>query len=150
MRWRTLLLAFVFAGSGAPYEAPAQQNQTFVRIGHLIDIERGRALLSQILVIDGERVERVGRAADIRIPASANIVDLSNHYVLPGLIDAHVHLLQDADEAGFRQPANSAPRATVKGVSNARLRLLAGFTSARITGAPGFGDVHPTGRNRSR
>lgn len=141
MRRRPSLLALVLACWSIPAQLPAQPNQTIVRVGHLIDVERGRILQDQILTIGGERIEWIGPASEFRIPPSADIVDLSIHYVLPGLIDAHVHLLSDADEAGFRRLANSVPRATVKGVRNARLTLLAGFTSARMPGAPGFGDV---------
>lgn len=137
---RKALVTAIFFG-GVSTQLLAQQDRTFVRVGHLVDVEQGQILEDQIIVIDGERIEQIGPATGIRIPASADIVDLSNHYVLPGLIDAHVHLLNDADEAGFRRLANSVPRSTVKGVKNARITLLAGFTSARIPGAPGFGDV---------
>jgi imidazolonepropionase-like amidohydrolase len=143
MRLITLLSSVTILVSGVMPSAPAgaQQAMLYLRAGGLLDVERGRLLRDQAVVIEGDRIVRLGPASDIAVPAGAELVDLSEDYVLPGLIDAHVHLLNDADEAGFRRLANSVPRATIKGVKNARLLLLAGFTSARVLGSPGFGDV---------
>ena len=142
--------AAVVIGAVAACAAPAaaqevagasREGETHIRAGRVLDVERGRALEDQVIVVVGERIARIGPAGEVAIPDAATIVDLSGYTVLPGLIDAHVHLLSDADEHGYQGLASSLPRSTVTGVKNARLTLLAGFTSARLVGAPGFGDV---------
>lgn len=123
------------------FALPAWTQDTYIRAGRLVDVERSRVLQDQVILLRGERIERIAAADELPVPAETRVVDLSDHTVLPGLIDAHVHLLGDADEHGYRALANSLPRDTVTGVKNARLTLLAGFTSVRNLGAPGFGDV---------
>ena len=61
--------------------------------------------------------------------------------MLPGLIDAHVHLIGDADAQGYGNLAASVPRNTLFGAKNARETLAAGFTTIRNVGAGSFADV---------
>src|SRR5271163_2720316 len=61
-----------------------------VRAGHLLDVKTGKMLVNQTIVIQGDRITSVG--GDTQIPAGAEVVDLSNATVLPGLIDAHTHI----------------------------------------------------------
>ena len=119
----------------------AAQSAVYLRAGRLVDVERGRMLEQQVVVIVGGRIERVGSYREVDVPASAEVVDLSDHTVLPGLIDAHVHLLEDSAVQGYERLGISAQRSVVTGVKNARLTLLAGFTSVRDLGASAFGDV---------
>ena len=67
-------------------------------------------------------------------------IELGNATVLPGLIDAHTHLTMEP-RFGYETLALSVPRTTLTGAKNARLTLLAGFTTARNVGARGFSDV---------
>ena len=68
-------------------------------------------------------------------PADATVIDLPVATCLPGLIDVHVHLTSDASTFGYPTLGISVPRSTVTGVKNARLTLLAGFTTVRNVGA---------------
>jgi len=78
---------------------------------------------------------------DIDFPENAELIDLSDMTVLPGLSDSHVHLTSDATVHGYKRLTVSTPRAAITGVVNANKTLMAGFTTVRNLGAPGFADV---------
>jgi imidazolonepropionase-like amidohydrolase len=71
----------------------------------------------------------------------ADGLSLPGRTCLPGLIDAHVHLTGDATDHGYQALGVSIPAEAIKGVKNARITLMAGFTSVRNVGASGFTDV---------
>jgi len=123
-----------------PLAAQAADEVVVIRAGQLFD-GTGEVLRSDILIVvrDG-RIEAVG--PDVQIPAGARIEDLSEWTVLPGLMDMHTHLTSDPAggfvESRFRQfPGGAA----LVGAKNARLTLLAGFTTVRNAGAREFADV---------
>lgn len=81
------------------------------------------------LLIEGERI--AGLAANVPDLGGAHVIDARSKWVIPGLIDAHVHLcfsLDSARDEGYEQRL-------IKGVRNARLNLLAGITTVRDVGA---------------
>jgi imidazolonepropionase-like amidohydrolase len=127
-----------------PLALEAQQNiaaeTTVIRAGHLFDARAGQMLANRVLVISGDRIQVIG-GTDAKIPAGARVIDLSNATVLPGLIDAHTHLTMDAGQTGYETLGISAPRAALTGAKNARITLLAGFTTVRNLGAEGYSDV---------
>lgn len=92
-----------------------------IRAGKLFNPRTGANLANQIIVIQGDRITDVGPADRVKIPAGARVIDLSNATVLPGLIDRHVHLMQDPE-------ANEA-RALIVGQHYALADLYAGFTT---------------------
>ena len=105
-----------------------------VHAGHLLDVKSGKLLADQILLIEDGRIIGAGAAAEAKIPADAVRIDLPNATVLPGLIDAHTHLTMEP-KFGYERLAISVPRETLIGAKNARLTLLAGFTTVRNVGA---------------
>jgi imidazolonepropionase-like amidohydrolase len=111
-----------------------------VHAGHLLDVKSGKLLGDQTLVIEDGRILSSGGAAEAKIPADATRIELPNATVLPGLIDAHTHLTMEP-RFGYDRLAISVPREALIGAKNARLTLLAGFTTARNVGARGFTDV---------
>jgi len=137
------LLLCVFASETATAQVTA------IRAGHVIDVENGRALANQTILIRDGLIEAVG--ADISIPDEATEIDLSGSYVLPGLIDAHTHMalteLPGADINDFGSYFYTSliePTAfrAIQGVTQARSMLESGFTSIRDTGNNGlYGDV---------
>jgi imidazolonepropionase-like amidohydrolase len=128
----------MYAQAAAAGVAPAI---TVIRAGRLIDVEAGRVLSDQVLVIEGERIVAVGPAASARVPAGATEIDLSAATVLPGLLDGHVHLTSRHDNHGYRSLGVSTPRAALTGAANALRTLRAGFTTVRNLGAGGYADV---------
>jgi len=113
---------------------------TVLRATKLFDPESGQLTDRPVIVITGNRIESVG-SDSITIPPGAHVIDLGDATILPGLIDVHTHLTSDAGAAGYEVLGISAPRAALTGAKNARLTLLAGFTSVRNVGAEGYADV---------
>jgi imidazolonepropionase-like amidohydrolase len=111
-----------------------------VHAGHLLDVKTGKLLADQTVVIEDGHIVSIGAAADAKIPADALRIELPNGTVLPGLIDAHTHLTMDPN-FGYQELGISVERQTLIGAKNARLTLLAGFTTVRNVGADGFSDV---------
>ncbi|HUU14894.1 MAG TPA: amidohydrolase family protein [Terriglobia bacterium] len=112
-----------------------------VKAAHLVDVKAGRVLDQQIVLITGDKIERVGAANGFAVPAGATVIDLGSATLLPGLIDCHVHLTSDPEDSGLRALEISVPREALTGAKNARLTLEAGFTTVRNVGAKGYSDV---------
>jgi imidazolonepropionase-like amidohydrolase len=117
--------------------APAAKTVA-IRAGHLLDVKTGKSLANQIIVIQGDKIASVG--PDAQMPAGAQVIDLSNATVLPGLIDAHTHITFNPN-FGYSRLAISVPREALIGAKNARVTLEAGFTTIRNVGASGYSDV---------
>jgi imidazolonepropionase-like amidohydrolase len=128
------IVLLLFATSAATAE-------TYIRAGQLVDVLSGTVRADQIIVIDGDRVVRIASADEVRLNAAPDVIDLSEHTVLPGLIDLHDHLTGDHRFHGYGSLAISVPRETLYGVLNARKTIDAGFTSVRNVGASGYSDV---------
>ena len=128
-------------GSGALGRASGnQQRPIAVRAGRLIDVKAGQVLENVVILIRGERIEAVGR--DVAIPADAEVLDLSRHTVLPGLMDLHTHLTGDPSYGYSDHRLHEWPGyAALVGAKNARRTLLAGFTTVRNVGADEWADV---------
>ncbi len=114
--------------------APALAQTVYVRAGHLIEPATGEVLEDRLIRIEGGRVAAVTPWAPP--PADATVIDWSQYWVLPGLIDVHVHLadfLQTNDPA---EPLKHSPEATAyAGARNARITLEAGFTTVHDVGS---------------
>jgi imidazolonepropionase-like amidohydrolase len=108
-----------------------------VRAGRLFDSKTGTMLAKQVVLLSGERITEVGPEAQIKIPAGARVIDLSQATVLPGLIDAHTHMFDT------RGPKGATESAMVIAMANAQADLRAGFTTARdmSTHGNGYGDI---------
>lgn len=117
------------------------QDRTFILSGAILDVEKGALVEDQIIVVEGSVIASIEDRADVSIPSGAASIDLSGKVLLPGLMDAHTHLLADSDDQGLRGLTVSLPHATIDGVKNAAKTLQAGFTTVRMVGAPGYGDV---------
>ena len=72
----------------------AAPHLTAIKTGRLLDVDAGKELQNQIILISDNRITAVGKA--LEIPAGATVIDLSNMTVLPGLIDCHTHLADGA------------------------------------------------------
>ena len=118
---------------GGIFSCPPAPRTVAVRAGHLFDSKTGQMLTKQVVVIAGERITEVGPEAQVKIPVGAEVIDLSNAMVLPGLIDAHTHMFN------ARGPKTTTESAMLIAVQNVQADLRAGFTSARDMSSHGNG-----------
>ncbi|HWF03923.1 MAG TPA: amidohydrolase family protein [Candidatus Angelobacter sp.] len=124
---------------------PAQTTQkpavkmVYIRAGHLFDATSDQLRENMVIVVADERIQSIGPASAITIPAGAAVVDLSHATVLPGLIDCHTHLGARADRYDEIYNFKDTPfQSAFAGVVNARRTLEAGFTSVRDVGSLPF------------
>jgi imidazolonepropionase-like amidohydrolase len=110
-----------------------QGQVTAIKAGRLVDTESGTVLNNQIILVKNGRIDAVG--ASVRIPADANVLDLSGMTVLPGLIDCHTHLTDSyADADPLSELRKTAAVDAFASLPNAKATLLAGFTTVRDVG----------------
>jgi imidazolonepropionase-like amidohydrolase len=118
---------------------------TFVlRAAHLIDGTGAAEINNAAVVIVGDSITWVGPAASVKAPSGARTIDLGDATLLPGFIDAHVHLA--GRELGDPEGDDAAVRdydqyGAILGVNHAKSTLLDGFTSVRNVGAPFYDDM---------
>jgi imidazolonepropionase-like amidohydrolase len=142
MKIRALALAAVAL---APYSFAAGEppKLTVLKAARLFDVKTGSAVTSAVVIVEGTRIKAVG--SGLPEPAGASVIDLGDVTLLPGFIDAHVHLsgemgenwYQDTVEELRRTVAEQAIRAT----DYARKTLMAGFTTVRNLGASDSVDI---------
>lgn len=145
---KKLLLLWLLAGFGrlAPAQAqttpapPAPAKLKAIRAGRLLDVAAGKLLTNQVILVADNKITAVG--AGLAIPAGAEVIDLSNATVLPGLIDCHTHLSGEPGENYYEDMFRKTPidRAVVAHLYAART-LQAGFTMVRDVGGASLIDV---------
>ncbi len=110
---------------------------TYIRAGRLFDATGDSVRNNVLIVVEGERIKEVRAGGDA--PAGADIIDLSQATVLPGLIDCHTHLSSRADRYSEIYAFKDTPFShAFFAVGNAKRTLLAGFTTVRDVGSPPF------------
>src|SRR5271168_3419621 len=121
------------------------QNPMVLRAARLLDVESGRIVKPGEVLVQGERIVEVG--SRVAHPAGAEIIDLGDRTLLPGLIDAHVHLFLHPGAEDLQTVEESVPQRTILAVLAARADLMAGFTAERDMGTEGAGSADTAVRN---
>lgn len=111
-----------------------------IRAGKLLDVDSGRLLTNQMILVRGGKIEAVGE--HINVPLGATTINLSKFTVLPGLIDCHTHLADAGDSEPLHVLQMTSAEIAYAAIPNARVTLLAGFTTVRDVGVyRAFNDV---------
>ena len=115
------------------------QKSILLKCGKLLDTKTGIVLEKQFVLLSGNRVVSVGPTA---IKADS-IIDLSDYFVMPGMIDCHTHVLLQGDitqeDYDVQVLKESIPYRTIRGVKSAEKALMNGFTTIRDLGTEGAG-----------
>jgi imidazolonepropionase-like amidohydrolase len=138
--WVVGLTAIVFAQSSLGDAVPAASHPIVLKAAHLFDSVSGKMLEHGVVVVSGTKIQAVG--SDVSIPDNAEVIDLGDATLLPGFIDAHVHLSQESTRNWYhdwfdgimRFPAEQA----MYGAHYAKVTLEAGITTARDVGSSDY------------
>src|ERR1700674_2161416 len=134
--WRGAGAPPCYRSDGGTIQCPPAPGITAIRAGQLFDSKAGTMRSRQVIVLEGERIIDVGPENQVKIPAGAQVIDLSQATVLPGLIDAHTHMFNP------RKPNGTTEDYMLIAVQNVQANLRAGFTAERdmTSHANGYGD----------
>jgi len=105
----------------------------------LLEVSSGNMLQPGEILIEGERIKAVGTA--VEHPQGAKVIDLGDTTLLPGLIDAHVHLFLHPGAEDLQTVEESVPWRTILAEQAAKADLMAGFTAERDMGTEGAGSA---------
>jgi imidazolonepropionase-like amidohydrolase len=135
-----VLMLFFPVQNSLGQQAPSPAQTTAIRAGKLVDVDAGRILTNQVILVRGGKIEAIGE--HLTVPAGATVIDFSNMTVLPGLIDCHTHLADILDADPLHVLQKTAAEIAYESIPNARVTLLAGFTTVRDVGVyRAFNDV---------
>ena len=132
---KKVLLFFIFL---LFIQVDANSKSLLIKPKQILDVRSGMLVNADILIESGVIVKV---SKNIPIMSHYEIIDLQDMTILPGLMDAHVHLTGNTDLKGHEGISESSYLATIYGVKNAKQTLMAGFTTVRNVGASNYSDV---------
>jgi len=142
----SLFLLFVsFLAAQTQSQPPADARLIVLRASRLLDVKSGHLISPGEVLVQGERIVEVGTS--VKHPADAEIIDLGDRTLLPGLVDAHVHLFLHPGAEDLQTMEESVPQRTIIALTAARDDLMAGFTAERDMGTEGAGSADTAVRN---
>ncbi len=133
------LLFLGIASDGLAQKQTPSPHSIVVHAARLLDIEGGKIVTPGEVLVQGERIVEAGPA--VKHPAGAETIDLGDSTLMPGLIDAHVHLFLHPGAEDLQTVEESVPQRTIIAVLAARDDLMAGFTAERDMGTEGAGSA---------
>ena len=150
---RTAILVFIAAvlltaqdsHSAASQAASADDRTIVLHAARMLEVAAGEIVVPGEILIRGERIVAAGSHVDR--PAGAQVIDLGEATLMPGLIDAHVHLFLHPGAEDLQTVQESIPQRTILATLAARDDLMAGFTAERDMGTEGAGSADTAVRN---
>ncbi len=133
------LLSLTLVSTAAAQSQPAPPHPIVLHAARLLDIKTGRMLKPGEILVQGERIVEVGPS--VKHPAGAELIDLGDRTLLPGLIDAHIHLFLHPGAEDLQTVQESVAQRTIVATLAARDDLMAGFTAERDMGTEGAGSA---------
>jgi imidazolonepropionase-like amidohydrolase len=121
------------------------QHPIVLHAARMLDIKNGKIVKPGEVLVEGEKIVEVGSA--VKHPAGAEVIDLGDRTLMPGLIDAHVHLFLHPGAEDLQTVEESVPQRTIQALFAARDDLMAGFTAERDMGTEGAGSADTAVRN---
>jgi len=143
--WRRLKFSILLILCSAAARAQPAIRPIVLHAARLLDVETGRTLAPGEVLVVGERISEAGTS--VTHPTGAEIIDLGDRTLLPGLIDAHIHLFLHPGAEDLQTVQESVPQRTLTAVLAAREDLMAGFTAERDMGTEGAGSADTAVRN---
>ncbi|MES2292327.1 MAG: amidohydrolase family protein [Pseudomonadota bacterium] len=140
-------LAISFSSALAQGSSASQRpaTATVLHAARLFEVETGRMVSPGEILVEGDRITAVG--GSVNHPVGANIIDLGDTTLMPGLIDAHVHLFLHPGAEDLQTVEESESQRTILATLAARDDLMGGFTSERDMGSEGAGSADTAVRN---
>jgi imidazolonepropionase-like amidohydrolase len=148
---RSGLLAVLLAGAAAPVvgaqmpspSPTAAEVVVVLKAARMFDGRTDSTVASAVVVVEGGKIKAAG--SGLAVPAGARVIDLGNATLLPGFIDAHVHLTGESSDDWYRSAVEglrrTVPEKAIRATDFARRTLMAGFTTVRNVGAEDYIDV---------
>jgi imidazolonepropionase-like amidohydrolase len=137
--WFSLLLSLILPSSILAQSTPPLSPSTVLHAARLLEIDTGKIVAPGEVLVQGERIVEVGPA--VKHPPGTQLIDLGDTTLLPGLIDAHIHLFLHPGAEDLQTVQESIPQRTISALLAARDDLMAGFTAERDLGTEGAGSA---------
>ncbi len=135
--WRTALAALAaVSGTAVAAQEAAQDTGPVTALvgGTVVNVDTGAATRDAVVLVQGERILRVGPASSVQVPSDAKIVPMAGKWLIPGLMNMHVHFGLKLPGAEGNALANETDgEEALRMADNARRSLLAGVTTVRLT-----------------
>ncbi len=135
--------ALTKASAAAQLAEPKQV--VVVHAARLLDVTTGNIIAPGEVLVRGDLIAEVG--AKVERPAGAEVIDLGDKTLMPGMIDVHVHLFLHPGAEDLQTVEESVPQRTLIAASAAKADLVAGFTAERDMGTEGAGSADTAVRN---
>jgi imidazolonepropionase-like amidohydrolase len=145
MRTATLRLGLLCL-CAVPGIALAQEPTPVVlHAARLLEVGTGNVLQPGEVLVQGDRIREVGKS--VQHPPGARVIDLGDATLMPGMIDAHIHLFLHPGAEDLQTVEESVPWRVILAEQGARADLMAGFTAERDMGTEGAGSADTAIRN---
>ncbi len=135
MRKLTGVLFLAFSAAICSAQTSSAKPPVVLHAARLLDVAAGKVVSPGEVLVEGDRIVAAG--ASVNRPAGAEVIDLGDTTLMPGMIDAHVHLFLHPGAEDLQTVQESVPQRTLMAADAAKADLMAGFTAERDMGTEG-------------